>query len=31
MGVGDVGVEGTDINSGHDGVGRKRVGTDWRS
>jgi hypothetical protein len=26
MGVGDVGVEGSDINSRHDGVGMKRHG-----
>ena len=26
MGVGDVGIEGSDINSSHDGVGRKRLG-----
>ena len=26
MGVGDVGIEGSDINSHHDGVGRKRHG-----
>ena len=26
MGVGDVGVEGSDINNRHDGVGRRRHG-----
>ena len=26
MGVGDVGIEGSDINSHHDGVGRKKHG-----
>ena len=26
MGMGDVGVEGSDINSSHDGVGGKRPG-----